>query len=393
MIYYNYYILKKMGGFMAALKIVGAFFMQPTAWLTIVLIYIVYIQRIKKERQTFRTAVDSDFYEGRHAIKVGLLFGVVGSIILFGLGVMVPINWVIIYAILMVFGLLWYPLVDTIFPLFLISGLIYSATKLQPIDFIIVGREKFRPEFLTGILMLGTLMSFITGAALYLFRNRQLSPNTQVGKRGRNISSFKMKELYLVPLVVLIPGNQFHSALSWWPIIHIAGTDYGVMILPLIIGLSLQVYKELPKIALNLIKKQYLYLSLLGVCLTIVSVFSPIIGEIGLIVLLITYLVSRYMVKRHDNQQEKWFVESGEGILIVGVRPNTPAAKMDVDVGDVVIQCNGIDVKTEDDLYNALESSPTYCRLKIKTFSGDTKITESAIFSDSPYEIGLVLIK
>lgn len=378
---------------MEILKIIGTFFIQPTVWLVTILMFVIYNQRVKKERQAFRTAVDSDFYEGRHAIKVGILFGIIGSVILFGTGTMIPMNWVLIYTICMIAGLLLYPLFNSIYPLFLISGLIYGMLEWQPSNTIVLKNEAFQPEFLTGILLVGTLSLLITGIALHLFRKSQLSPSTQTGKRGRNISSFKMKELYLIPLVVLVPGNQFHSVFDWWPLIHVAGTEYNVIILPLIIGLTLRIYKELPKLAIGFIKKQYLYLAVVNACLAIISAFYPIAGIIGLVILLIAYLGDRYVIKRHDNKQEKWFAESDEGILIVGVRPETPAAKMDVEVGDVVIQCNGINVRNENELYKALESSSTYCRLKIKTFSGDTKITESAIFSDSPYEIGLVIIK
>lgn len=378
---------------MVTLKIIGNFFIQPTLWLAIILIYGMYTRRIKKERQAFRTAVDSDFYEGRHAIKVGFIFSIVGSMILFGLGVMLPINWVIIYAIFMILGLLLYPVFDAIFPLFIISGLVYGMIESQLVNFEVIKYEEFHVEFMTGILLIGTVILFITACALYLFRNSPLSPNTQSGKRGRNISSFSMKDLYLVPLVILTPGDQFHSVFSWWPIIHIAGTEFNIIILPLIVGLSLRIYKEIPRVAIKFIKKQYLYLAFIGTGLTVMSIFIPTMGIYGLIVLLVAYCISRYIIKRHDNKQEKWFAESNEGILIVGVRPGTPASKMDVEVGDVVVQCNGIEVRNEIELYEALQSSSTYCRLKIRTFSGDTKITESAIFSDSPYEIGLVIIK
>ncbi|TWW12980.1 membrane protein [Dellaglioa algida] len=378
---------------MEILKIIGTFFIQPTVWLATILMFVIYNQRVKKERQAFRTAVDSDFYEGRHAIKVGVLFGIIGSVILFGTGTMIPMNWVLIYTICMIAGLLLYPLFNSIYPLFLISGLIYGVLGWQSSNMDVFKNETFQPKFLTGILAVGTLSLLITGIALHLLRKSQLSPSTQAGKRGRNISSFKMKELYLIPLVILVPGNQFHSVFDWWPLIHVAGTEYNVIILPLIIGLTLRIYKELPKLAISFTKKQYLYLAVMSACLTVISAFSPIAGIIGLVILLIAYFGDRYVIKRHDNKQEKWFAESDEGILIVGVRPETPAAKMDVEVGDVVIQCNGINVRNENELYKALESSSTYCRLKIKTFSGDTKITESAIFSDSPYEIGLVIIK
>jgi len=35
-------------------------------------------------------------------------------------------------------------------------------------------------------------------------------------------------------------------------------------------------------------------------------------------------------------------------------------------------------------------TDPTYCHLRVKTQSGDIKITESAIFEDSPHNLGVM---
>ncbi len=48
---------------------------------------------------------------------------------------------------------------------------------------------------------------------------------------------------------------------------------------------------------------------------------------------------------------------------------------------------------TGDELYEALQKSPAYCRLKVKNFEGELKLAESAIYADSPHEIGLVLFE
>ncbi|MDE7023285.1 MAG: hypothetical protein K2O72_03560, partial [Ligilactobacillus sp.] len=68
-------------------------------------------------------------------------------------------------------------------------------------------------------------------------------------------------------------------------------------------------------------------------------------------------------------------------------------AKMKLEVGDIILECNGIKVATGDELYEALQKSPAYCRLKVKNFEGELKLAESAIYADSPHEIGLVLFE
>lgn len=74
---------------------------------------------------------------------------------------------------------------------------------------------------------------------------------------------------------------------------------------------------------------------------------------------------------------------------MIGIQPGTPAAKMDLDVGDVILTVNGIQVTNEDQFYRAISTSPTYCRFKVRDRNDQLKMTESAIFKNSPHEIGV----
>lgn len=78
---------------------------------------------------------------------------------------------------------------------------------------------------------------------------------------------------------------------------------------------------------------------------------------------------------------------------MIAVIPDTPAAKMGVQKGDIILDCNDEEVKNESELYAALQKNSAYCHLRIRTFEGDLKITESAIYADGPHEIGLILFQ
>ena len=73
--------------------------MQPLWWLGLVMTVVLYSMRLRKERKEFRIAVNKDFYEGRHFIKKGFVFFILGSLLLCGLGVMLPPKLIFIYEI------------------------------------------------------------------------------------------------------------------------------------------------------------------------------------------------------------------------------------------------------------------------------------------------------
>ena len=63
---------------------------------------------------------------------------------------------------------------------------------------------------------------------------------------------------------------------------------------------------------------------------------------------------------------------------------------MNLKIGDLIQEVNGQQVRNENQLYKALQSNPTYCRLKIKNRNGRLELKEAAIFADAPHESGIV---
>ncbi|WP_225349677.1 PDZ domain-containing protein [Ligilactobacillus hayakitensis] len=107
-------------------------------------------------------------------------------------------------------------------------------------------------------------------------------------------------------------------------------------------------------------------------------------------------IVDAYLTIKRRNKEKQidtGYVQTDEGIRIIAVKPDTPAAKMNLHAGDTILTCNNIPVNTEDEFYRAIQKNAAYCHIKAKTYGGDLIIVESAIFKDSPHEIGLVLFR
>ena len=373
---------------MLILKLIGSYLLTPVLWLGILYVIISYNQRINKERKQFRVAINKDFYEGRNFIKYGLLFFVIGSLISMILGLTLPTNSVYIYQILVVLA-------------FLING--FSTTSMLLVMTAAGILELVVPRFIT---FFGDVFPEISGpswlllifisilADYYLTRNMKkhpLSPRIKSGKRGRNIATYLGRETVVFPLLVLIPSGTLSSTLNFWPVFNIGNQKFSLILFPIFISTSVKVIKRAKeRVIQDKLKNTELLLGLTFVLIVLTKFMSKLF-LISLIILTVVSIFFEIKLRKKEKDADSWYVETDEGIRIISVQPETPAAKMKLQPGDVILTCNNRVVNSEEEFYQALQLNSAYCHVKVRTYEGDLRIAESAIFMDSPHEIGLIL--
>lgn len=373
---------------MLILKLIGSYLLTPVLWLGILYVIISYNQRINKERKQFRVAINKDFYEGRNFIKYGLFFFVMGSLISMILGLTLPTNSVYIYQILVVLA-------------FLING--FSITSMLLVMTAAGILELVVPRFIT---FFGDVFPEISGpswlllifisilADYYLKRNMKkhpLSPRIKSGKRGRNIATYLGRETIVFPLLVLIPSGTLSSTLNFWPVFNIGNQKFSLILFPIFISTSVKVIKRAKeRVIQDKLKNTELLLGLTFI-LIVLTKFMSRLFLISLIILTVVSIFLEIKLRKKEKDANSWYVETDEGIRIISVQPETPAAKMKLQPGDVILTCNNRVVNSEEEFYQALQLNSAYCHVKVRTYEGDLRIAESAIFMDSPHEIGLIL--
>lgn len=373
---------------MLILKLIGSYLLTPVLWLGILYVIISYNQRINKERKQFRVAINKDFYEGRNFIKYSLFFFVMGSLISMILGLTLPTNSVYIYQILIVLA-------------FLING--FSTTSMLLVMTAAGILELVVPRFIT---FFGDVFPEISGpswlllifisilADYYLTRNMKkhpLSPRIKSGKRGRNIATYLGRETVVFPLLALIPSGTLSSTLNFWPVFNIGNQKFSLILFPIFISTSVKVIKRAKeRVIQDKLKNTELLLGLTFVLIVLTKFMSKLF-LISLIILTVVSIFLEIKLRKKEKNANSWYVETDEGIRIISVQPETPAAKMKLQPGDVILTCNNRVVNSEEEFYQALQLNSAYCHVKVRTYEGDLRIAESAIFMDSPHEIGLIL--
>ncbi|EEI70379.1 hypothetical protein HMPREF0496_2823 [Lentilactobacillus hilgardii ATCC 27305] len=379
--------------FMKFLLAICFYVLQPMLWVGVVRAYLIHTNRVKRERRIFNSAIYEDFYEGRHFVRSGLMIGVIFSVVLGSL-LMTSLQWLILYEGLCLIALVLIPWqflgVTLIGAAGILSLLLPQMTQFNFIEKWFVNMEisshQVNPVNYLAIL---AVVIFATGLFVRANAGRFDSPAISRNKRNNKVAVYPFNELTIFPLLLLLPGDWFKIGLGFLPVFQINHHSFVILIVPILIGLKLTVRKSTPREFFRNLGKLMMLVAGLGILMVIGAAFNHKLVLPAMIFLMICYYGVILIVKHRDRKQQVEYSEVMDGIRIIGIQPGTPAAKMNLSVGDVILTVNDIQVSNDDQFYRALSTSPTYCRFKVRDRHDQLKMTESAIFKNSPHEIGV----
>ncbi|WNW16368.1 hypothetical protein [Lactiplantibacillus plantarum] len=385
---------------MQVLKIFELFLLQPLVWLGLLRSYLTAKRRVKSERQHFQSAINPQLVEVHHFLVDGCLLGVLMTIISLALGLVVAPIWVVIYEVVAAISLIIIPGALVPVTAFGLSWLVYwiMSPKLTTVGGALQ-RHGVAMTSMSGNLVVNglLLLAIVLAATAVLLRHYDYegrSPQLQPDQRGKRLVRYQWQQLLVLPVGVLVPGDWLHATISWWPVFMVGERSFSILLLPLLVGTSVRVYKQLPQIAWRQLAARYGWVTLASVLVAIIArfaVLSPqwLLALMGLIVVLTWGILAQH--RYHDRHQQFRYSDTEQGVRVIGLRPHTPADKLNLDLGDIILECNRQPVNTEAEFYAALLKSPTYVHLKVRNRQQELIITETAIYNGAPHELGIVL--
>ncbi|MFC6180411.1 PDZ domain-containing protein [Lactiplantibacillus daowaiensis] len=385
---------------MQVLKVLELFLLQPLVWLGLIRSGLSARQRVNYERRHFRSAIEARYVEVRNFFKDGLLLGIGATLIGLLLGLTVSPVWVVIYEALACLSLLVVPFGLIPVTVLGFSWLIYWAfnPRLSGVAAQLQTHGVTTTSLSSGLVLNGLVILavvLLSTAWLLTRHNTQLnSPQIRPDQRGKRIVRYRWQQLLVVPMGVLVPGDWFQGMFSWWPVFQIGQQSYSILLLPLFVGVSAQVYKQLPQDAWRRLALGYSALAGVSLLMAVVARFTTwgpqwLLGLLGLVMVATWLLLGQH--RYHDAHQQFWYSDTDLGVRVIGLRPKTPADKLNLSIGDVILECNRQPVHTEAQFYAALLKSPTYVHLKVRNRQQELIITETAIYNGAPHELGIVL--
>ncbi|WP_125704015.1 PDZ domain-containing protein [Lacticaseibacillus daqingensis] len=323
-------------------------------------------RRFGRERAMFGIAIDRHWTGWWAGLLGGLATGILVSGIAWGLDLRLPLPVALLLEGLVAVGLLTSGLGFS--PAWLgVSGvlavtLVPQLTAVPP-----VGQWGWHLVALIALL-------WAAQAGLLRFLNPPIDvPRVRDGVRGARIATYTRRQFYCVPLVLPLSG------VAWpWALV------------PLVLGVAVTTRKQLPTAATDAWAKQSAWAAALAVGLAGLLWWRPTTALGGLIALALVSLGLAWMQHRAAGAGATFISQTTSGVRLVAIQPDTPASKMALQAGDILLTCNHLPVASEADLYAAMQTQPTYCRLKVQRLDGAIKMTETAIFNGAPHELGMI---
>lgn len=368
--------------------------LHPLWYVGLFIIYLLSARRIKRERESFHTRVYAQISDWTIPLLPALIAGLALSLVIGGIGVVFPKEFLYVLIIITVlfaltFQLRWMtPLysLGLLLLLYSFAPLFEGVALLTPLYDIL---SLVPMEVIASLLVLFTLTEAIlirTNAVKYT------SPRLERSKRGKWIGVHASNRLWMIPVLLFIPDG-FLPSTGYWPLFTIGEGSWQPVVFPFLLGFRQVISSELPKQAL---KRTSNYVLLLSVVLALLAVgtfyYSIFIGIIGAVALIGREAISFFM-KRRDESKTSHFTSKPEGCIVLGVLPESPAEKMEITVGETIMKVNGQAVNNEESFYRALQQNAAFCKLEILNIDGQVRLAQGALYDDQHHQLGVLLVK
>ena len=364
-------------------------------------------QRVKYSRKNFRVNFNRTNFELKDYLIKGLLPGMIISVFSIVLGIPLTIKWYLIYQMIAILFLLFGGS-RFIHPLFTFSAtsiVMYILNRLHlelNIDwvqrltndnlFIINFEPNALNSLLINSLLFTSLILLITAFAMNNYNTNKVFPILGSSKRGKKVAQYPNKFLWLLPMVIVVPGKVIEPFAAWWPMLNIGGERFALLILPVLIGLHYTVSTQLLSEATERIQKEIFGLSVIGFLGFGLSYFySPAsVWVTGLI-----FILGLVVLYRHRKRENLWSFQYGPadtGLRIIAVRPDSPAERLNLSIGDIIMNMNDEEMNTREEFDEMLAYNRSYIKMRIQRKDGEIVIAETPLYDDDYNNLGLLIL-
>ncbi|MEH7414378.1 PDZ domain-containing protein [Neobacillus drentensis] len=378
------------------LKGTGRFFLHPVLYYLVFLAGILGVKRVKRERKNFHIRAEDAYFELRQLFPIGIVIGLVLSIVTIAAGVAVPFAAILLIAF---FTLIWslttnirlmspaYTIGAAFFAIIIIAQNSWSVPLFSK-AFSSIG-DKVYPSM---VVILGLLL---LAEGILIFRNasKGSSPKLAKSKRGQVVGVHEVKRLWMVPLFLLVPGNALHLPFEWWPVFHLGAKEYSLLFVPFAIGFHQQIKGMLPKVAIELHGRRVIILGGLISLLSVGGYWFPLMSIVVAALAVVGRELLALFAYLKDDSMMSYFSKKNNGVMIIGVIPESPASKMGLQVGEIISKANGVLVRDEQTFYEALQKNRAHCKLEVFDTNGEIRFVQRALYEGDHHELGVLFVQ
>lgn len=377
---------------------IGRFFINPVFYIVIVLgIYLGY-RRVKRERKYFHIRILWGWSELNGLLKEGLLWALLISIISILFGLTVPIEFLYFVMVVSIIAIITYTF-HFLSPIIIFACCLSILMWMneQQLSFTILGVEfggiDGRGGAAVTVTILAGLLLVAEGLLIRKYGATNASPRVENTKRGLKAIAYLSKKAWVLPILFIVPGEAINAHFPWWPQFSLGSEQFAFIFFPIVIGFQQMTRRMLPLYVYPKLGRAVLILGELVVIGGLVAYFEPLVGFITLVVGALARVVISIIYAVREKKDIYAVSPKSSGVMIAAVLPNSPAEKMELLVGEVIRKVNGTEVRTERELYEALQINAAHCRLEVLNHNKEVRLTQHVVHREDHFRIGLIVVE
>lgn len=376
---------------------IGRFFVNPVLYIALLAAVLLGYYRVKKERKIFRIRIVYGLTEFKRLIKDGWVYALVFSVLFAGIGLVVPIDWLIALSIVSIL------LMVTTF--YQAGSFIYLATAAVGLSWLFDANgwslnfglfsfegTEFGFQWLIPVALIAGALVFTEGKMIDKAAAEAASPRLHKSGRGLKAAAYISKRLWLLPILLVVPGTLIDSYAPYWPQLPIGETSFSLILFPFIFGFLGRSQRTLPVYLYPVIGKA---VSTLGISIVVIGLVALFWQPLAIVALAVG-VIGRIAISIHFALKERSgnyaVTPQSQGVMIVDVLPDSPADKMGLLRGEVIRKVNGIAIANESELYEAIQVNAAHCRLEVLDHNLEVRLRQHVIFRHDHHRLGLLVV-
>lgn len=374
------------------------FFLHPLLYVAIGAAILTGYLRVKRERKDFRTRLTWGWAEFKWIVKDAWILSLGISLVLALVGVLLYPEFLVLVSILAILAVILFQFQLLSAAYLLTAGVVAWATLNSlsytiNVGFVQLSGENYSTDMLWP---LGLIIGLVLVAEGLLIRKQGtdiLTPQHIRTNRGGFAVQYKVKRIWLLPLVLLIPGDWFGGYNTIWPIVQLGEQSFAIMAFPLITGFQQTFKRTYP---FEVLPKRVSEIIYLGIAVVVISCFGLLSSWFAVAAIGIAFtgrLVLDLRHYQHQNTGSFAVATVAEGIQIAGVLEDSPAEKMGLKIGERIVKVNGQRVSNEQELYEAIQINAAHCRLEVVDHNNELRLKQHVIFRHDHHRLGLMIAR
>ena len=380
------------------LQAVALFFLNPLLLVALVIAVALGYFRVKRERRSFKIRLLPGLTELKRLLSESWLYALVLSVLISGAGLMADPGWLVLFTVASLVGLVsfYYKMASPIY---------FAAVAFFVLYFLgeYAGTFSFRGwspgqvdlfgELAITIPVIAGLLLVAEGLLIGRHAVKYASPFLMETNRGLRAAVFKVKRLWLLPIVFVIPGDMISAYVPYWPQFTLGGNAFSFIPIPVIIGFSQVARSIYPDVLYPKMGRAVGWTGIVVICVGLTALWMPILGWAALLIGVGCRVMISVVTSLRERQGGFVAAPHPEGVMIAGVLQNSPGEKMGLIPGECIRSVNGIQVNNEKELYDAIQINAAHCRMQVIDRNGEVRLMQRVIYRHDHHRLGLLVVR